>query len=509
MDIRPVRRWLERVAATENPVVRADASREIRETYFDTADWRLHRAGLTLFVREGEDRQVISAPLPGETKVAEITATLEPGVSPQECPGPIGDRVRAVSTRSPLEELFATQRTLQEYRLTTPAGATATVGLVETRLPLAGGEPPARFSRVHISYDPCDAEADPLIRDRIKALKNECGLRASTATEHEAVLLVLGLTPPSAPDLGPTSIDPTMNTSQVAFAILRRQFAKCRINDPGTRIGEDIERLHDMRVATRRMRAAMQLYEPFLPATLLRLQKELRWLGQVLGAVRDLDVHLEQIDTWGQSLPESELPALDAIRELLHRQRKVARTRMLRSMDSRRYQRLTERITALLQRGPTRRLAVASPPILEVAPGLIEQRLADVRRRADRIKRRSAARKYHKLRILCKRLRYALEFHSEIYGKRAARVIRPLVVLQDLLGDHQDADVGAAWMRELAERQGRKLPASTVFVMGALAERHRRRAVKLRRGFPEAHKKLQGKALRELRSTMRSKAAAK
>ncbi len=505
MDIRPVRRWLERVAATGDPAVRADAPREIRESYYDTGDWRLYRSGLTLLVRDAETRQAISAPLSDEIAVAEIVETLEPDGSPDGCQGPIGDRVRAVATQQPLEELFTAQRTLQEFRLTTARGATATVGLVETRLPLAANEPPVRFSRVRIAYEPA---ADPLLRNRIEALKSECGLRPSTATDHEAALLALGIAPPAPPDLGPTTIDPTMTTSQVAFANLRRQFAKCRVNDPGTRIGEDIERLHDMRVSTRRMRAAMQIYEPFLPATLLRLQKEIRWLGQVLGEVRDLDVHLEQIDAWGKTVPPSDLPTLDAVRKLLQQQRKVARTRMLRSLNSRRHQRLIERMTALLQHGPTRRLAVASPPILSVAPGLIEQRLAEVRRRADRIRRRSPARKYHKLRIHCKRLRYALEFHSEIYGKRAAKVIRPLVGLQDLLGEHQDADVGAAWMRELVVRQGRKLPAPTVFVMGALAERHRRRAVKLRRRFPETYGKLQGKALRELKSAMR-KAATK
>ena len=80
---------------------------------------------------------------------------------------------------------------------------------------------------------------------------------------------------------------------ELAFAVLRRQLAVLRAKEPGTRLGEDPEELHDMRVATRRLRAALSLFEGVLPVRAQVFREELGWLGRLLGAVRDLDVQLQ------------------------------------------------------------------------------------------------------------------------------------------------------------------------------------------------------------------------
>ena len=79
----------------------------------------------------------------------------------------------------------------------------------------------------------------------------------------------------------------------LAFAVLRRQLAVVRAKEPGTRLGEDPEELHDMRVATRRLRAALSLFEAVLPVRAQVFREELGWLARLLGSVRDLDVQLE------------------------------------------------------------------------------------------------------------------------------------------------------------------------------------------------------------------------
>ena len=80
---------------------------------------------------------------------------------------------------------------------------------------------------------------------------------------------------------------------ELAYAVLRRQLAVVRDKEPGTRLGEDPEELHDMRVATRRMRAALALFAGVLPVRAQVFREELGWLARMLGAVRDLDVQLE------------------------------------------------------------------------------------------------------------------------------------------------------------------------------------------------------------------------
>ena len=70
---------------------------------------------------------------------------------------------------------------------------------------------------------------------------------------------------------------------ELAFAVLRRQLAVVRDKEPGTRLGEDVEELHDMRVATRRLRAALSLFESVLPVRAQVFREELGWMGRLLG----------------------------------------------------------------------------------------------------------------------------------------------------------------------------------------------------------------------------------
>ncbi len=115
-----------------------------------------------------------------------------------------------------------------------------------------------------------------------------------------------------------------------------------------------------------------------------------------------------------------------------------------------------------------------------------------------KIKRGTRPDAYHRLRIRCKALRYALEFHADVYGPATRRVIRDLVSLQDILGDHQDADVAVEWLRGLISAPGARLPAHTAFVVGRLVERYERRAEKLRRKFRKRFSSLSARSWKRL-----------
>ena len=97
--------------------------------------------------------------------------------------------------------------------------------------------------------------------DFVGELQSSLELRPTGLSKFRTGLAAAGLSPAGAPDLGPTEIDASMTTGEVAFAILRRHFATMLAHEPGVRLGEDPEELHDMRVATRRLRAALKLYK--------------------------------------------------------------------------------------------------------------------------------------------------------------------------------------------------------------------------------------------------------
>jgi phosphoenolpyruvate-protein kinase (PTS system EI component) len=134
-------------------------------------------------------------------------------------------------------------------------------------------------------------------------------------------------------------------------------------------------------------------------------------------------------------------------------------------------------------------------------PDLVVTRHDKVARAAKRAKKSGVVSDFHRLRIACKRLRYALEFSSEVYGGRTSRFVRQLTVLQDELGLMQDAEVASNRLADLATGEAH-LPAATVFVMGGLAERHRRDVDRLLRRLPKEVSRVRGRAWRDLLGLM-------
>jgi uncharacterized protein YbjQ (UPF0145 family) len=123
-------------------------------------------------------------------------------------------------------------------------------------------------------------------------------------------------------------------------------------------------------------------------------------------------------------------------------------------------------------------------------PDLIVSRHASVVKAARRAKRSGEAAEFHRLRIRCKRLRYSLEFSAELYGGRTKQYTRQLTKLQNQLGLLQDAEVAANRLSHLALTAD--LPASTVFVMGGVAEQHRRELVRLLEQLPREVSRVRG-----------------
>jgi CHAD domain-containing protein len=214
---------------------------------------------------------------------------------------------------------------------------------------------------------------------------------------------------------------------------------------------------------------------------------ELGWLAGVLGAVRDLDVQLEAQAAMAES-GQHELWA--DLTSLLLAERETARAQLLAALDSARWERLKNGLTSMVQQGPHRRSTATRLPALAAMPDLIVSRHASVVKAARRAKRSGEAAQFHRLRIRCKRLRYSLEFSAELYGGRTKAYTRQLTKLQNQLGLLQDAEVAANRLADLAHTAN--LPASTIFVMGGVAEQHRRELVRLLERLPGEVSRVRG-----------------
>lgn len=503
LDLRPVAAWVARaelVAVAGVAAVPAGET-EQEDTYYDTDDWRLHRAGLSVRVRHkgsGDEATLKSqaAADGGLRDRLEITQPVRRRNGALPTSGPVGDYVKLLCGRRPLRELVETHTHRTKFDLTVDGTRAGELALDDTRIPVDGGEP-ARILRVEVEVSGVAPERLEPFVERLRAAGN---LLPSPGTKLEAGLFVRGLEPPAPVDAGPTTVDPEGTIGAFAFAVLRRHYAAMLEHEPGTRLGADPEELHDMRVSIRRLRANLKLFAAALPARGERLRGELGWIAAELGAVRDLDVQLEREAEWATMLGPPDDAALEPLAAMLRARRDIARRHLVRALDSRRYERLVAGLGDFLRRGPNRTQPGAARSAREALPDLVITRNRRVRRGADRIGKRSPATDYHELRILVKRYRYALEAVVPVYDA-AGPVVKRLVALQDLLGEHQDADIGVITLRELAAEGA--LPPATLFAMGRLAERLDVEAAELRRRFPKVMAKAEGAEWKRLRAELR------
>jgi CHAD domain-containing protein len=503
LDLEPVRRWLTDSSADGGEYSVAAAGTHVQsDTYLDTEDQRFSRAGFALRVRRLGRRRGAEATLKAidstATKVSGLRSRRE--VSEQlddadpallaRAGGPVGQRVRAVAGRKPLLPLFEVRTRREVLKLQANGSADGEIALDETAIRPANGSPTARFQRVEIEIPESSL---PAVEAFVTELRAHCALQPAGLSKYEAGLLSAGIPRPAAERFGPTEVGPGMTIREVALAVLRRHFSAMLAKEPGTRLGDDIEELHDMRVASRRLRAALALFEDVLPETILGLKDELAWIGGQLGAVRDLDVQLEQLESWIDAAAPEDRDPLEALRSVLEAQRADARGEMLDALESRRYDSLVRRCGRTLRARHATRSGAASLPALAVAPDLIDARWTAVRKASKHLGRSATASDYHRLRIRCKRFRYALEFLTDVYAGRARPVLKRLVALQDVLGLHQDAVVAIERLRALTAQRGSELGPETIFAMGEIAERYRQSVVELRKEVPPAYEGVSGK----------------
>jgi CHAD domain-containing protein len=251
---------------------------------------------------------------------------------------------------------------------------------------------------------------------------------------------------PALPDKPGIETDDSM--AEAARKTLIFHFQRMIAHEPGTRLGENIEELHDMRVATRRMRAALRVFGDYLDSEAMKpFAKALRRTGRTLGAVRDLDVFREKARRYLDTLPverQAELEPLLAVWQVEHDQ---AREQMLAYLDSNRYAHFKQQFGEFLQTPGAGALPMITPDgqplpsrVRYLLPSVLYRSLA-VPQAFDQAMSEPGVPlvRFHQLRIAFKGLRYTLEFFQEVLGPKSKPLINQMKRLQDHLGDLQDA----------------------------------------------------------------------
>jgi CHAD domain-containing protein len=254
-----------------------------------------------------------------------------------------------------------------------------------------------------------------------------------------------------------SSFSPVADTSR---RILRANFQKLLEHERVAVADKDPEGVHQMRVATRRMRAVLQIVADAAPKARVRhFRKELQRVAKALSGVRDCDVLLEQAEAYRASLaePEEETQAgMAPLVEALKRERATARASMLAFLNGERYATFKQEFAAFVTDSP--RGWDADVRLRDMLGSSIWQRYEALRGRIDVLEAAGDAHSVdledlHQARILGKRLRYVLEVADDVLEpKTVNKAVKPLKELQEHLGALQDMAVEADYVRGLGTK---------------------------------------------------------
>lgn len=248
------------------------------------------------------------------------------------------------------------------------------------------------------------------------------------------------------------SIQPTDTMPEAGRKVLGRFLAEMLHQEPKARAGDDIEGVHKMRVATRRMRSAYRVFGDYLPPSYqAKFPQRLRQIANTLGEVRDLDVFLEHLNVYQTENPD--IADFSPLFEHLQAEHEAAREKLLKWLDGKKYARFVENFGALLAEPLTiehlpKGADTGAYAVEVLLPPMIYERYSAVRRHAY-LQTEPESEALHVLRIDAKRLRYTLEAFEDVLGVNGEKVIIELKQMQDSLGHLNDAAVGLKRLKAL------------------------------------------------------------
>jgi CHAD domain-containing protein len=250
--------------------------------------------------------------------------------------------------------------------------------------------------------------------------------------------------------------------------------------DVGARIASDPESLHQLRVASRRIRTFLSVGRNLVDEEWARdIKGAMRELGRASADARDVDILIEKVRERIGSFDLRDRAAVETLLRTLEEDRRALQHVLVGVLNGGAHRRVLDRLGLPAVPAPV-------PPARKLDQ-LAAREFRQLLTRVRRLGKHPGDAELHDLRIKVKRVRYATELGGARAGKRARRIVKAATRLQDILGEHQDAAVGEERLREVAYRYD---ASGVSFAAGMLAERERIRRSEIHQRLPAAWKKL-------------------
>ncbi len=252
-----------------------------------------------------------------------------------------------------------------------------------------------------------------------------------------------------------------MAVSDISYKMLACQYINGQVkvlkrHVRGARLARDIEYVHQARVASRRLRAALQMFgDCFAKGKSDRWRRETRRLTKRLGSARDTDVHIDFLKKFIADIPAKSKKLKPGLRRLMLRlkqRRQAIQPKVVKTLDRLdKRQTLDEIITDIniITAGFGKQHSkIQSPFVFQKVQEHIMDRLVGLFSFEHSLDDPHDGKGHHQMRIAAKRLRYTLEICNLPFEKKLSEYIRGIKHIQSLLGELHDYDV---WLDDIKQ----------------------------------------------------------
>lgn len=469
--------------------VTAPEAVRLETVYFDTADLRLARWGVSLRHRRGEGWTLKLAPIHASTDGQSRAPLLErdeltfPGGATKPPPAAIAI-VRAYVRTAELVPVARLSTVRRRVRLLDASGVRLAEVVDDEVSVRDGRRVAARFREIEIEVT---GDADAIVAPLVSRLR---GAGAGAPDPTPKYIRALGPRAMEPPEVAPLVVEAESPARQVIRSVIAQSVAALLHHDPLVRTSRDPEAVHQARVATRKLRSHLRTFGPLLdPEWSDPLRTELGWVAMSLGAVRDQEVLLERLRERARTLPANDLRSALGVLHLLDVDIEALRKKLLADLDSTRYVDLLERLVAAAHAPNV--LPEADQPAGAVLSTLATAPWRRLRSGVKNLPDPPADADLHRIRILAKRARYAAEAVAPVVGAGAVTFARNAAKLQTILGEHQDSVTAQAWLRST------RIGGRRAFVAGELIAMEHVAAEDARKRWTKIWKSLDRKSLRD------------
>ena len=226
---------------------------------------------------------------------------------------------------------------------------------------------------------------------------------------------------------------------------------------PGVQLGRDIEAIHRMRVASRRLATGLDVFKSCLPKKKSSFWRgEIRKVTSALGKARDLDIQIAHLtDLYGNKLEATYKPGYNRLLLRLKQSRSKAQKKVNKTIFKLNESQALDQMMLWLEKHLEPELLTETYPtsVYHKAYQSIAAALEDFLMHSDFIASEADSDKLHAMRIAGKRLRYTMEIFAPIYANDLKPFIITMKDIQDTLGEFHDADVWVSWLPKFVDKE--------------------------------------------------------